>query len=73
MVGANRTVSVTVWPAAIVLLSGSAVVAVKAPPNGGLERSMVTVVPPAFVIENDFVALLPTATEPKSRPLLGEN
>ena len=56
------------------LPSCSAVVAVNAPPKGGLDRSIVTVVPPAFVIENDFVAVLPTAIEPKSTPpLLGRS
>src|SRR5262249_59109450 len=38
-VGLNRTVSVSVWPPAIVVPSGSCVVAAKSPPTGGFERA----------------------------------
>ena len=65
-VGENVTVSVSVWPGAIVVPSGRLVVAVNAPPNGGLDFSIVTGVPPVLVIVNVWVAVVPTETVPKS-------
>src|SRR5262249_58224477 len=40
--------------------------AAKAPPNGGLDLSMVTAVPPSFVMVNVRLAVVPTGIAPKS-------
>src|SRR5919206_2656657 len=65
-VGLNVTRSVSVWPAAIVVPSGSVVAALKSPPTGGLERVMATGVCPALVIVNVRDRVRPTATLPNA-------
>ena len=50
--GVNATPSVSVWPGATVVPSGSEVVGANAPPNGGLDFWIVTLVPPVLVIVN---------------------
>ena len=46
--------------------SASEVVAANPPPLGGLDFVIETFVPPALVMVNDFVAVVPTATSPNS-------
>ena len=58
------TLSVTVSAGLISVPSGREVVAVKSPPTGGFDRSIVTEVPPVFSIVNVFVAVAPTSTDP---------
>src|SRR6185437_16045681 len=64
--GLNATVSVSVSPGAIVVPSERVVVALNAPPIGGLDFVIVTFVPPVFVSVNDFEAVPPAATLPYS-------
>src|ERR1700742_2713876 len=65
--GVNVTPSVSVWPGATVVPSGSDVVGANAPPNGGLDFWIVTLVPPVLVIVNVLLAVLPNGAVPKSR------
>ena len=62
--GANVTLSVSVWPGAMLVPSASVVVAVNAPPVGGLDFVIVTGTPPVLEIVNVLVALEPTVTLP---------
>ena len=64
--GANTTSSVRISPGAIVVPSDSEVVALKAPPVGGLDFVMVMVVPPVLATVKIAIALAPTATGPTS-------
>ncbi len=54
-VGVKATVSVSDSPGAIVVPSGSEVVAAKAPPLGGLDFVIVMFVPPVLVTVKDFL------------------
>src|ERR1700751_2803936 len=64
--GANDTVSVSDSPAAIVVSSGSELVAVNSPPTGGLDLKIVIATPPVFDTVNERVAWCPTVTGPYS-------
>jgi len=66
VVGVKATVSVIVSPGVIVVPSGRAVLAVKAPPNGGFDLLTVTSLPPTFLSVNVLEAVVPTGTAPKS-------
>src|ERR1700733_8704980 len=65
-VGVNLTVSLTLSPGAIVVPSDSEVVASKAPPIGGLDFVISTLVPPVFVTVKLLDSLEPIATCPYS-------
>src|SRR5579863_3064822 len=65
-VGVKLTTSDTLAPGAIVVPSSSRVCAANSPPKGGFDFEIVTVVPPVLVIVKLFVAVVPTATDPKS-------
>jgi hypothetical protein len=66
--GANRTVSVTDAPAAMVAPSGKVVIAVNpVPATGGLDLKMVRGVPPVFETVNDAVVGVPVGTVPNAR------
>ena len=63
--GVKPTDSVSVSPGAIWVSSGSAVVAVNAPPTGGFDLKIVIATPPVFETVKDRCACRPMATPPK--------
>src|SRR5581483_8399159 len=63
-VGAKRTLSTRLSPGAIVVSSGSELVAANSLPSGGLDLKIVIATPPVFDTVNDRVASRPTTTPP---------